>query len=243
MSFFDFSPGGITWTDVVSDDVDFVTQAAPVSPVTSSDVDTLSSSDSSSSVSNTDNIQLLYDYFDTLAATVGGENETNRRFNAEQAELNRKFNAEQAELNRQFNSAESRAAREWSATEAQLNRMFNSSEAANTRAWQERLSNTAYQRAVSDMKKAGLNPILMASQGFSSNTPSGATGSGSSAQGFAASGQNASGQNASYNVGGGDTVSSLITSVSNAAKGLSDLISSIGSLFKPGLTINNIGKT
>lgn len=223
------------WThDMIAPDVELVTQAAPVSPVSPGEVDSVSSG---SAVSNTDNIEMLYNYFDNLSATVAGENELNRRFNAEQAAINRDFNAVQAELNRSFNSAEARAARKWSSTEAQLNRMFNASEAANTRAWQERLANTAYQRAMSDMKKAGLNPILMASQGFSSNTPSGATGSGSSAQGFSASGQNASGQNASYNVGGGDTVSSFITSVSNAAKGLSDLISSIGGLFKPGLTI------
>lgn len=240
MALFDFTPGGTTWTDaVVGNDVELVTQAAPVAPADPVEV---GSESSGASINNTDYIRLLYDYFSTLASTVGGENEVNRRFNEEQAAINRDFNANQAALNRAFNSAEASAARDWSSMEAQLNRMFNSSEAANTRAWQERLANTAYQRAMSDMKKAGLNPILMASQGFSSNTPSGATGSGSSAQGFSASGQNASGQNASYNVGGGDTVSSLITSVSNAAKGLSDLISSIGGLFKPGLIINNIGK-
>lgn len=64
----------------------------------------------------------------------------------------------------------------FNARQNQIAMDYNSAEAQKNRDWQEMMSSTAYQRAMADMKAAGLNPILAANLGGAS-TPGGAVGS------------------------------------------------------------------
>lgn len=94
-----------------------------------------------------------------------------------------------------FNREERQYAENFNAHQADLNRAFQSSIVDRNMAFQREMSNTAYQRAMADMRKAGLNPILAYKMGGGS-TPAGMSAGGGQASSPGASSGMATGPGA-----------------------------------------------